>query len=92
MYLFDDHPKLRETATKYNTQTYFTVNEVAKFLESRVPAGQLFAILKDERKANISGRYNVSRLLAIFVIKQIAALSPISSGNVIVNCVTPSKS
>jgi NAD(P)-dependent dehydrogenase (short-subunit alcohol dehydrogenase family) len=88
------HPKLRETATKYKTQTHFTVTgselyEVAKFKESSAPAGQLFATLNDESMANMSDRYNVSKLLAIFVVKQIATLSPVNSSGVIVNCVAP---
>lgn len=88
------HPKLRETAMKYNTQTHFTVTaselyEVAKFKERKAPAGQLFATLNDKSKANMGDRYNISKLLAIFVIKQMAALSPLSSSQVIVNCVAP---
>ena len=88
------HPKLCETATKYNTQTHITVTgselyEVASFKERKAPAGQLFATLNDKSKANMSDRYNVSKLLAVFVVKQIAALSPLSSSGVIVNCVAP---
>lgn len=88
------HPKLRETAAKYNTQTHFTVvaselYQVAKFKERKAPAGQLFATLNDKEKANMFDRYNVSKLLAIFVVKQIAVLSPISSSGVITNCVAP---
>ena len=88
------HSKLRETAAKYNTQTNLTVTaselyEVAKLKERHVPAGQLFATLNDESRANMSDRYNVSKLLAIFIVKQIAVLSPISSSRVIVNCVAP---
>lgn len=88
------HPKLRETATEYKTQTHFTVTgselyEVAKFKERKAAAGQLFATLNDQREANMSDRYNVSKLFAIFVVKQIAHLSPITSSGVIVNCVAP---
>jgi NAD(P)-dependent dehydrogenase (short-subunit alcohol dehydrogenase family) len=88
------HPKLRETAAKYNTQTHFAVTalelyEVAKFKERKAPAGQLFTTLDGKSKANMFDRYNVSKLRAIFVIQQIAALSPISSSRVIVNCVAP---
>ena len=88
------HPKLHETAVKYNTQTHFTVTaselyEVAKFKERKAPAGQLFATLSDKSTANMGDRYNVSKLLVIFVIKQMAALSPISSSQVIINCVAP---
>ena len=88
------HPKLSETATKYDTQTHFTVTaselyQVASFEERKAPAGHLFATLNDKSKANMSDRYNVSKLLAMFVVKQIAALSPLSSSGVIVNCVAP---
>ena len=86
-------PKLRGTAMKYNTQTHFTVTgselyEVAKFKESQVPLGQIFATLNNESKANMGDRYNVSKLLAMFVVREIAIKSPLSSG-VIVNCVAP---
>ncbi len=88
------YPKLRETAAKYNTQTHFTVTgselyEVAKFKERKAPVGQLFATLNDESEAIMSDRYNVSKLLATFIVKQIAAISPFSSSGVIVNCVAP---
>ena len=88
------HPKLRETATKYETQTHFTVTgselyQVAKFKEREAPTGQLFTTLNDQSKANMSDRYNVSKLLAIFIVKQMAILSPISSSGVILNCVAP---
>jgi len=86
--------KLHETAVQYNTQTHFTViaselYEIAKFKERKAPAGQLFVTLNDKSKANMGDRYNVSKLLAIFVIKQMATLSPLSSGKVIINCVAP---
>ena len=88
------HPKLRETASSYETQTHITVTgselyQVAKFKEREARAGQLFATLNDKGKANMSDRYNVSKLLAMFVVKQIAELSPIDSSGVIVNCVAP---
>jgi NAD(P)-dependent dehydrogenase (short-subunit alcohol dehydrogenase family) len=88
------HSKLRETAAKFKTRTHFTVTaselyEVAKFKERKVPEGQIFATLNDKDKANMSERYDVSKLLEIFVIKQMAAMSPLSSSNVIVNCVAP---
>jgi NAD(P)-dependent dehydrogenase (short-subunit alcohol dehydrogenase family) len=88
------HPKLHETAVKHNTQTHFTVTaselyEVAKFTEREAPTGQLFATLNNQSKANMADRYNVSKLLEILIIKQLAVLSPLSSGKVIVNCVAP---
>ncbi|PQE32540.1 short-chain dehydrogenase protein [Rutstroemia sp. NJR-2017a WRK4] len=87
-------PKLSETAHKFNTKTHFTVTgselyESAKFKERDVPKGQLFATLADKDKSVMSDRYNVSKLLAIFVVKQLASLSPASSSGVIINCVGP---
>jgi NAD(P)-dependent dehydrogenase (short-subunit alcohol dehydrogenase family) len=88
------YPKLHESAVKYNTESHFTVTtselyEVAKFKERKAPDGQLFATLSDEKEANMGDRYNVSKLLEIFTIKQMAAMSPLSSGKVIINCVAP---
>ncbi|KAH8649404.1 retinol dehydrogenase [Tricladium varicosporioides] len=91
-------PKLRETALKFDTHTHFTITaselyEVAKFKERKAPRGQLFAALsdqgKDKGKSAISDRYNVSKLLVIFFVKQLATLSPVDANKVIVNCVAP---
>jgi NAD(P)-dependent dehydrogenase (short-subunit alcohol dehydrogenase family) len=87
-------PKLRETALKFNTHTHFTVTaselyEVAKFKERNAPAGQIFATFNDKAKSNMPDRYNTSKLLVIFFIKQLAAMSPIDSNKVIVNCMAP---
>jgi len=88
------HPILHKTALKYDTQSHFTVTaselyELANFKEHKGPTGQIFKTLADKNKSRMTDRYNVSKLLIIFVIKQMAAMSPISSSNVIVNCVAP---
>jgi NAD(P)-dependent dehydrogenase (short-subunit alcohol dehydrogenase family) len=88
------HPKLSETAKKFDIQTHITVTsselyEVASFKESQVPDGDIFKTLNNEKTAVMSDRYNVSKLIEIFVIRQIAALSPLASSNVIVNSVAP---
>ena len=88
------HPKLRETAEKHVTQTHLTVTaselyEQAKFKERKAPTGQLFATLNNKDTANMADRYNVSKLLGMFVVKQIAALAPLETNGVIVNCVAP---
>ncbi|KAF2802842.1 NAD(P)-binding protein [Mytilinidion resinicola] len=88
------HPKLHDTAVKHDSKTHLTATgselyEVAKFAESKAPDGQIFASLSDQSKANMLDRYNTSKLLLIFVIKQIAALAPLESSKVIVNCVGP---
>ena len=86
------HSKLRDTSAKYSTRIHITVTEselhvIAKFQERKAPAGQIFAVLNDETKANMPDRYSVSKLLVIFTIKQIAALSPLISSGVTVNCI-----
>jgi len=88
------HPKLRETAWQNKIQTHITITaselyEVAKFAEAKAPSGKIFATLNDEKAAGMRDRYNVSKLLDIFFVKQMAALSPLSDSAVIVNCVAP---
>lgn len=87
-------PKLRETAMKFNTQTHFTATaselyEVAKFKERKVPDGKIFATLNDKSKANMEDRYNVSKLLLMLVIRQVATMFPLDSRQIIMNCVAP---
>ena len=87
-------PKLHETATKFNTETHLTITaselyEVAAFKERKAPPGQLFATLNDEKKANMGDRYNVSKLMEIFIVKEMASRLPLDSKKVIVNCVAP---
>lgn len=88
------HPKLRDTASRYQTLTHITVTgselyEFAKFTEREAPEGQLFATLNNEKTANMHERYHVSKLLEIFIIKQMTTMSPLNSSNVIINCVAP---
>jgi NAD(P)-dependent dehydrogenase (short-subunit alcohol dehydrogenase family) len=88
------HPKLRETAERYNTPSHLTVtgselHEFAKFKERKVPNGQIFATLNDKATANMRERYHVSKLLEIFVVRQMAAMAPSSSNKVIIDCVAP---
>ncbi|KAK7418098.1 hypothetical protein QQZ08_011385 [Neonectria magnoliae] len=88
------HPKLRETALQFDTQTHLTVTaselyEVAKFKEREASAGRLFETLNNESTADMADRYGLSKLLEVFIIKQLAVLFPLSSSGVIVNCVAP---
>ncbi len=88
------YPKLHDTAVKFDTDTHFTVTsselyEVAKFSERQAPPGQLFATLNDEKTAKMRDRYNVSKLLEEFVVKQMAVLSLLDSGKIIINTVAP---
>jgi NAD(P)-dependent dehydrogenase (short-subunit alcohol dehydrogenase family) len=88
------HPKLQETAFRFNIQTHITFTgselyEVAKFKERRDPSGQIFATLADEKKSAMGDRYNVSKLLLLLVLKRMSKISPLESSNVIVNVVAP---
>lgn len=88
------HSKLAETAKSFNTTTHMSITaselyEDAKFKESQVPTGQIFATLSDAKKANMGDRYNVSKLMNIFLAKQMAVMFPIDSFKVAINCVAP---
>ncbi|KAF2653991.1 NAD(P)-binding protein [Lophiostoma macrostomum CBS 122681] len=88
------HPKLRDTALKHSTQTHFTIvgtglYEVAQFKERKAPNMGLFEALNDEKTAVMSDRYNVSKLLGMYALKQMAAMSPLQNNGVIINCVAP---
>jgi NAD(P)-dependent dehydrogenase (short-subunit alcohol dehydrogenase family) len=88
------HPKLKETAVRFNTQTHLTITgselyEVAEFKERNVPTGQIFTTLATKEKSKLTDRYNVSKLLDLFVLRDMAAISPASSSGVIINVVAP---
>lgn len=85
-------PKLRETAAQFKVQTHITVPgselfELAKLKERH--NDKLFAALSDESKANMGDRYNVTKLLVVFVVRQMASMAPLESNNVIVNTISP---
>lgn len=86
--------KLHETSENFNTETHLTITaselyEVAKFQERNAPEGKIFATLNDKSTANMADRYNVSKLLEILFVKQMAAMFPMSSSKVVINCVAP---
>lgn len=87
------HPFLHETAIRFDTYTYFTVTSselylLAKFEERNAAAGQIFAKLA-EKKVLTSQRYNTSKLLEIFVVRQMAQIAPLKESKVIVNATAP---
>jgi NAD(P)-dependent dehydrogenase (short-subunit alcohol dehydrogenase family) len=88
------YPKLRETAAKYKLQTNLTItssdlHEIAKFEEREAPDGQIFCALNDQSKFSGIDRYATSKLMEILLVKEIAAMAPLESRNVIINCVSP---
>lgn len=69
-------PKLKETAKVYNTTPYLTIvsSEVhyfTKMEERKSPS--IFEALNDPKKGRMSDRYNVSKLLEVFAVRQIVA-------------------
>jgi NAD(P)-dependent dehydrogenase (short-subunit alcohol dehydrogenase family) len=91
---FSLFPKLRETALKHGTQAHFTITgsglyEVAQFKERKAANGRIFETLNNEKTAVMSDRYNVSKLLEMFILKQMAAMFPLKSHGVIITCVAP---
>ena len=88
------YPKVAETASKYKTQTHITVTaselyEFAAFKERKAPEGQIFATLNNKETANMSDRYNVSKLLEVLMVRQMAAMLPLEPSNVIINSTAP---
>ena len=75
-------PKLKETASRFSTRPVLTIvsSEVhhwSAFKEPRQAAeGQIFEDLSDPKKANMGDRYPLSKLLEVFIIRQMAALRP----------------
>jgi NAD(P)-dependent dehydrogenase (short-subunit alcohol dehydrogenase family) len=87
-------PKLRETAQKFDTHTHFTatgseMHELAKFKERKAPDGKLFDTLNNKDKARMGDRYSVSKLLLMFIVRQMAIMLPLDSGEVIINSIAP---
>lgn len=78
-------PRLKETARRTNTLTHLTIvsSEVhffTTFDEARKsPNDPVFELLRDERKSDMPDRYNVSKLLEVFVVRALAA-GPAASG------------
>jgi NAD(P)-dependent dehydrogenase (short-subunit alcohol dehydrogenase family) len=88
-------PKLKETAQRYNTRPHLTVvsSEVhftTSFPERKTPSGQsIFETLSDKKKARMHDRYNVSKLLEVFAVREIVATMASDGYPVIINLVNP---
>lgn len=93
-------PKLKETAAKYNKQTYLTIvsSEVhfmteIPYLRPKDSKSSIFDLLNQKDK-NMSDRYNASKLLEVFASRQMVAehMQPSSPENpypVISNFINP---
>ncbi|KAL1855157.1 hypothetical protein Plec18167_002144 [Paecilomyces lecythidis] len=86
-------PKLKETATRFNTRPNLTIvtSEVhctVDFKEKDAPEG-IFNYLNDESKADMAVRYPTSKLLEVFFVREMAARRPRDSYPVTINMVNP---
>ncbi|KUJ08352.1 short-chain dehydrogenase/reductase [Mollisia scopiformis] len=92
-------PKLRETAKAQKRPTRLVVTGsvmhiFAKYQHLVEPGrGRIFSSLDDEKTADMSGRYNLSKLMVLLGVRQLADQLDIGTkqgqGDVIVNCVNP---
>ncbi|KAK1750355.1 hypothetical protein QBC47DRAFT_393959 [Echria macrotheca] len=87
------HPKLRETHAKFGVTTHLTVTgselyESASFRERKAPPGKLFERLADKNTLSMD-RYDTSKLLVLFFIREFATLYPVDSTGVVINIVAP---
>ncbi|KAI9824166.1 MAG: Nitrogen permease regulator 2 [Phylliscum demangeonii] len=86
-------PKLRQTATRFNVLPHLVIvsSEVqfsASFPERHAP--EIFKQLSDKESANMGDRYNTSKLLETFLVRELARrMEQSGKGEVIVNAVNP---
>ncbi|KAI9714152.1 MAG: hypothetical protein M1812_006480 [Candelaria pacifica] len=86
-------PKLRETAKRHRTLPHLVIvsSEVHGFTdlpERKEP--KILEALADEKKANMGDRYNVSKLLEVFFVREIAGLlNDNSKPQIVMNYLTP---
>jgi NAD(P)-dependent dehydrogenase (short-subunit alcohol dehydrogenase family) len=86
-------PKLKQTAVQFQTRPVLTVvsseaHLIVDFVEKDAPEG-IFNNLNDKSKANMDDRYPVSKLMEIFIVREMAAQRPSESYPVTINTVNP---
>ncbi|KAK2767081.1 hypothetical protein FQN54_006400 [Arachnomyces sp. PD_36] len=86
-------PKLKETATKYNTRPTltFVVSETHSYVdfdERNAPEG-ILNNMNDKSKANVADRYPTSKLMQILLIREMAKRKPVDSYPITLNMVNP---
>lgn len=88
-------PKLKATAAKFDTRPRLTVvssdrHFAVDFKEKDEPGG-IFKALNDKTKSDVAERYELSKLLQVFIVREMAAR--LSKGQestpIIMNCVNP---
>ncbi|KAK5139545.1 hypothetical protein LTR04_003493 [Oleoguttula sp. CCFEE 6159] len=89
-------PKLKETAQKFNVKPNLTIvssevhflTTIAAERAAAGPAG-LFAALNDKSVANMNDRYNVSKLLEVFTVREVCATRAKDPYPVTINYLNP---
>ncbi|KAK6340067.1 hypothetical protein TWF730_001840 [Orbilia blumenaviensis] len=86
-------PKLKETARRTGERTHLTVigSGVAFMVPGRLEKikGDILDSMSVEANAVMADRYQESKLLQLYAIRQLASLNPVSKTGVIINYVNP---
>jgi NAD(P)-dependent dehydrogenase (short-subunit alcohol dehydrogenase family) len=87
-------PKLKETAKLHDTKPHLVIVSSEVHFLTNLPERQepsIFDALNDKQKARMSYRYNVSKLLEVFTVRQIVAeyCPDISKYPVVINLINP---
>ncbi|KAH7144770.1 hypothetical protein DER46DRAFT_516599 [Fusarium sp. MPI-SDFR-AT-0072] len=86
-------PKLRETAARYNTRPNLTIvssdmHYTVDFKEKDAPEGILNS-LNNEKRADMVSRYPITKLLEVFVVREMATRRPAELCPVTINTTNP---
>ncbi len=86
-------PKLKDTAAKFNTRPTLSVvvsdvHYFVDFNERSAPEG-IFNHLNDKSAANMAERYPTSKLIEVFLVREMAAQRPADSYPVTINMLNP---
>jgi NAD(P)-dependent dehydrogenase (short-subunit alcohol dehydrogenase family) len=86
-------PKLRETATKFNVRPILSIvssetHYFVDFPEKDAPEG-IFNNMNDESKANMAARYPTSKLMEVYIVREMAARKPADKYPVTINMLNP---
>ncbi|KAH8195388.1 hypothetical protein TruAng_010445 [Truncatella angustata] len=88
-------PKLKATAAKFNTKPHLTIvtsdtHFLVDFKEGDAPEG-IFNRLNDKAKSlkTQSERYPTTKLMQVFIVRELAARLPKETTPVIINCTNP---
>ncbi|ETS87251.1 hypothetical protein PFICI_01079 [Pestalotiopsis fici W106-1] len=88
-------PKLRATAARYNVKTHLTIvtsdtHFLIDFKEAEASEGIFNRLNNKEKSAGeVADRYPTTKLMQVFLVRELAARLPLDSNSVIINCTNP---